>query len=130
MNTAIIVGALGVAVLLAVGLVLSRQSSRQKKQAVASLEAERAALGSHTILDLVDEEVEDLGLRSIPGAEGRGPDVLLRAWRDAPESIRASDPDHLEFIDADAGDEGVILRTKADIDEPPSEDEQGAEDDG
>lgn len=132
MNTAIILGVLGIALLLAVGLVLSRQSSRQKKEAVASLEAERAALGSHTILDLVNEEVEELGLRAIRGAEGFAPDALLRAWRNAPTAVRASDPTDLEFLETDGDDHDVVLRSRAATgDEPGDEDTgEGSLDDG
>lgn len=127
MNTAIIVGGLGIAVLLTVGIMLSRASSRQKKQAVASLEAEKAALGSHTILDLVHEEVEDLGLRHIAGSEGLGPDVLLRAWRDAPESVRSADPAHLEFVADDRADGATLRVTSPGGDGPGADDSTGDE---
>lgn len=92
-----IAGVLGLGALLFVGIVLSRQSSRQKKKAVASLEAERASVTMPSILDLVNEEVEELGLRDLRGAEDIPPDILLRTWRDAPESLRTVDRDHLAF---------------------------------
>lgn len=113
MNGVIIAGVLGLAALLVVGIVLSRATTRQKQQAIASLEAERKAIGTVSILDLVQEEVEDLGLRDIEGASDVAPDILLRAWNDAPDRVRAAersdvqltirsgaDPEHLEVDDA------------------------------
>lgn len=134
--TAIWVAAgLGLAAMLFVGMVLSRQSSRQKKQAIASLEAERAAVTTPSILELVNEEVEDLGLRDVPGAEGIPPDVLLRAWRDAPEELRHAERDLLAFAvdpDADpaslqAGDLELVPASDLPPTEPPSDD---TDDDG
>lgn len=137
MNGIIIASVLGIGALLFVGVVLSRQSSRQKKQAVASLEAERKALGSHTILDLVVEEVDDLGLRDVEGAGDLGPDVLLRAWNDAPPDLRARDRSDLRFAlrpgveTSDPRPEDVLLvaatettTPEDDADPSPSDDEQ------
>jgi hypothetical protein len=113
MNGVIIAGVLGLAALLVVGIVLSRATTRQKQEAIASLEAERKAIGTVSILDLVHEEVEDLGLREIDGADDVAPDILLRAWNDAPDRVRAADrsdvrltirsgadPEHLDVGDA------------------------------
>ena len=97
MNGVVIAAALGLGALLFVGIVLSRQTSRRKREAVASLEAERAALASPSILDLVMAEVEDLGLREIAGSSDIAPDVLLRVWNDADESVKAQDPSSLRF---------------------------------
>lgn len=137
MNGVIIAAVLGIGALLFVGVVLSRQSSRQKKQAVASLEAERRAIGNHTILDLVVEEVDDLGLRDVEGAGDLGPDVLLRAWNDAPPDVRARDRSELRFTlregveTSDPGPEDVLLLaateptpTVEDADPSPTDDEQ------
>lgn len=85
-------------VLLVVGFTLSRGTARRKKEAIASLEAERNALASITILDLVIAEVEDLGLSSIDGSEGVAPDALLRAWKDASERTKQLDRDRLRFV--------------------------------
>lgn len=85
-------------VLLVVGFMLSRGTARRKKEAIASLEAERNALASITILDLVIAEVEDLDLRSIDGSEGVAPDVLLRTWKDAGERTKQLDRDQLRFV--------------------------------
>lgn len=85
-------------VLLVVGFTLSRGTARRKKEAIASLEAERNALASITILDLVIAEVADLGLSSIDGSEGVAPDALLRAWKDASERTKQLDRDRLRFV--------------------------------
>lgn len=97
MNGVVIAAALALGALLFVGIVLSRQTSRRKREAVASLEAERAALASPSILDLVMAEVEDLGLREIAGSTDIAPDVLLRVWNDADESVKARDRSELRF---------------------------------
>lgn len=113
MTGVVIAGVLGLTALLVVGIILSRATTRQKQQAVASLEAERKAIGTVSILDLVQEEVEDLGLREIAGTDDVAPDILLRAWNDAPERIRTAersdirltirpdaDPERLDIGDA------------------------------
>jgi hypothetical protein len=88
----------GLLAFIVVGVVLSRQSSRRKKEAIASLEAEREAMHHYSILELVDEEVDDLGLRGIPGAEGLSADVLLRVWKDAPHGASACDRAQLRYV--------------------------------
>ncbi len=134
MNGVVIAAALALGALLFVGIVLSRQTSRRKREAVASLEAERAALASPSILDLVMAEVEDLGLREIAGSTDIAPDVLLRVWNDADESVKARDRSELRFEvtgDPDAPhlqpDDVVLVAgrdgsaTAADRDEPSVE---------
>ena len=68
-----------------VGVVLARNTSSRKKKAIDSLEQERKSVGRYSIVDLVDAEVNDLQLRSIAGAEGVAPDVLLKVWSDTPD---------------------------------------------
>ncbi|MDJ0792321.1 MAG: hypothetical protein QNJ71_10535 [Acidimicrobiia bacterium] len=63
-----------------VGVVLARNTSSRKKQAIASLEEEKKSIGHFSIVDLIDAEVTELGLRSIDGAEGIPPEVLLKTW--------------------------------------------------
>jgi hypothetical protein len=80
-----------------IGFILARSASSRKKQAVESLQAEKEAVGAYSILDLVTDEVDDLGLRSISGAEAIPPDVLLKVWKDA-EPVRGNtDKDHLAY---------------------------------
>lgn len=95
-------------ILLVVGFTLSRGSAQRKKEAIASLEAERNAVASITILDLVIAEVEDLDLRSIEGSEGVSPEVLLRAWNDAGERTKQLDHDRLHFVVAPGARSGEL----------------------
>lgn len=128
MSDVIVASALGLLALLVVGVVLHRASSRRKKEAIESLAAERDALASPSILDLVNEEVEDLGLRSISGAEDVPPDQLLRAWNDADASMRAMDRSALRFVpvpgeDTDGSEPGGIrLETVPSAADRPSDD--------
>jgi hypothetical protein len=130
MNGVIIAGVLGLATLLVVGIVLSRATTRQKEQAIASLEEERKAVGTISILDLVHEEVEDLGLREIAGTDDVAPDILLRAWNDAPARIHTAersdirlvvrsgaDPERLEI-----GDASFELDDDREADDPAQDD--------
>ncbi len=95
------------AVLIVLGLVLaftvvvSRRSSERKRQAIASLKAEREQIGRYSIAELVDEEVRDLGLRSIPGAEGLHADVLLKVWRDFASNDGDVDRASIRYVVAD-----------------------------
>jgi hypothetical protein len=118
-------------VLLVVGFMLSRGTARRKKEAIASLEAERNALASVTILDLVIAEVEDLGLRSIDGSEGVAPDVLLRAWKDAGERTKQLDRGRLRFVVADADRSGDLqpgdLRLEERDGSSPTDDPAGSD---
>ena len=79
-----------------VGVVLARNTSSRKKRAVESLEEERKAVGRYSIVDLVDAEVSDLELRSIAGAEGLAPDVLLKVWSSTPE-VHDCDRENLRY---------------------------------
>ena len=90
-QSTIVVIAIAVIGFLIAGVMLGRQTSRRKKDAIESLKAEKATVSSVGILDLVEAEVDDLGLRAIEGAAGIPPDVLLRAWRDAPHELAGCD---------------------------------------
>lgn len=93
----VVVVAMLVAVVV-VGVVLSRMTSRRKKDAVESLEAERKAIESQTILDIVAAEVADLGLRDIQGSADIPPGALLRGWSDADPALHAEQRPHLRFV--------------------------------
>ena len=107
----VVVVALLIAVVV-VGVVLSRMTSQRKKDAVESLEAERKAIESQTILDIVAAEVADLGLRDIDGSADIPPGALLRGWSDADPTLHAEQRSHLRFVvrdgigaeDAEIGD--------------------------
>ena len=90
----------GVVAFVVVAIVLARNTSSRKKQAIASLKEEKAAVGHYNILDLIDEEVKDLDLRSIEGSDGLPPDVLLKTWTDSPH-VHDVDRDSLRFEVAD-----------------------------
>ena len=115
-----------------VGVVLSRMTSRRKKDAVESLEAERKAIESQTILDIVAEEVADLGLRDIEGSTGIPPGALLRGWSDADPALHAEERSHLRFTlrdgisaeDAEIGDVR-LERTDPDTSDPTVDDAGG-----
>ena len=96
----------GLLAFIVVGVVLNRQSSRRKKEAIASLEEERQAMHHYSILELVDEEVDELGLREIPGSEGVSADVLLKVWRDAPHGVSECDRTQLRYVVAPGVDAG------------------------
>ena len=78
MAVGIVMAAIGVIVVL---VLLSRQQSQRKKEAIADLARERDALKPPDILELVNEEVQDAGIGKLPGAEDVDPAVLLKVWR-------------------------------------------------
>jgi hypothetical protein len=86
------------------GVVLGRQTSNRKKEAIESLKAEKAALRSVSILDLAREEIEELGLDRIPGTEDLATDVILKVWKDAGQEIRDCDRSELRYVIADGID--------------------------
>jgi hypothetical protein len=66
---------------LVVMVLLSRMGRSRKQQAMADLEREREAVRVPDILELVLQEVQDLGLDRIQGSEGIDPSVLLQVYR-------------------------------------------------
>jgi len=93
----IVITVAAVIAFLVTGIVLSRNTSSRKKEAIASLEQEKKAIGRYSIVDLVAEEVDDLGLQSIDGAEGIPPDVLLKAWTST-KSVHECDHSRLRYV--------------------------------
>ena len=63
------------------GVILSRRQSERKREAIADLQREKDSIAPVSIQALVDEEVDDLGLRNIPGAEEIPSVVLLKVWK-------------------------------------------------
>lgn len=76
----IVAGVLVLVAFIAVAVMLSRQTTRTKKRAVADLEAEKETVGAFDILALVESEVNALDLAGIEGADGIPPSVLLKVW--------------------------------------------------
>lgn len=66
---------------LVVMVLLSRMGRTRKRQALEDLEKEREAFKPPDILELVRQEVVELGLDQLEGAEGIDPSVLLQVYR-------------------------------------------------
>lgn len=66
---------------LVVMVLLSRMGRNRKRVAIEDLEREREAVKAPDILELVHQEVTDLGLDDIEGSEGIDPSVLLQVYR-------------------------------------------------
>jgi len=106
---------------LVVGIMLSRQTSKTKKGAIADLEAEKEEVGTFDIFELVESEVNALGLLDIEGSTDIPHGVLLKIWSDNEDMIDSCvDHAHLRYVVADgidpssATDEEVTLEcTKA-----------------
>jgi hypothetical protein len=99
-----------------VGVMLSRQATKTKKRAIADLEAERETVGTFDIFDLVESEVNTLGLDEIEGAESIPHAVLLKIWSDSQNIVDScTDRAHLRFVIAEgvepsnAGEDDVAL---------------------
>ena len=67
--------------LLVVMILLSRMGRHRKQQALEDFNRERDAVKPPDILQLVQEEVVDLGIDKIEGADGIDPLVLLQVYR-------------------------------------------------
>lgn len=108
MSTVITVVVVIVALFVVLGL-LSRTSSRRKKEAQADLEREMAELQTPDILELVRQEAAETGVAEIPGADDVDLPVRLRVWR-RDEHVRSICPDasKLRFVLApDVAPEGA-----------------------
>jgi len=107
---------LGVVAFFVVAAVLSRQTSKIKKRAIADLEAEKETVGIFDIFELVESEVNALGLADLEGATDIPHGVLLKVWSDSEEIVNScQDRSHLRYVvagginPADASDEDVTL---------------------
>lgn len=89
---------------------LSRSTKQTKKEAMADLEREKAELHTPDIIELVVEEVRELGIDSLPGSEGIDPTVLLRVWK---RDRGGCGPDEGRFVVADGVD--PITATDGDV---------------
>lgn len=99
----LVAGILVLVAFLIVAIVLSRNTSRQKKAAIESLKQEKAAIGHYDIMAMANEEIEKLGLRSIDGGRNLSADVLLKTWKDSP-SFHDCDHSKLRYVVADGVD--------------------------
>jgi hypothetical protein len=62
-------------------VLLARMENKNKKAAVADLASDREASKPPDILELVNQEVQETGIGSLPGADGVDPTVLLKVWK-------------------------------------------------
>ena len=62
-------------------VLLTRMQNKQKTVAIADLERDRESLKPPGILELVNQEVREAGIGSLPGADGVDPVVLLKVWK-------------------------------------------------
>lgn len=99
----LVAGILGLVAFFIVAIVLSRNSSRQKKTAIESLKEEKATVGNYDIMAMANDEIERLGLRSIDGARDLAADVLLKTWKDSP-SFHECDHSKLRYVVTDEVD--------------------------
>ncbi len=91
--------------LIVTGIVLGRQTKRRKKEAIADLERQREEIAQKDIFALILEEVDDLDLRSIAGADDLQPAVLLKTWKDHATVVEGCpDRSRLRFVVADGVD--------------------------
>lgn len=84
---------------LVVMILLSRMGRARKQQALDDLEREREAIQTPDILELVYQEVVDLGLDKLEGAEGIDPSVLLQVYRR--DEVNCEDGAERRFVLAD-----------------------------
>lgn len=80
-NVFLLAGGAVVISLIVVMALLSRMGRSRKRQAIDDLEREREAVKAPDILELVHQEVSDLGLEDIDGSDGVDPSVLLQVYR-------------------------------------------------
>ena len=62
-------------------VLLSRMQNKNKSVAKADLESDRELSKPPGILELVNQEVQESGIGSLPGADGIDPTVLLKVWK-------------------------------------------------
>ena len=94
----------GVIEFVVIAVVLSRQTSARKREAMESLAEEKRLVGSYSIADLAEDEIAELGLRDIEGTEDLSSDVILKVWKDSAHVRQACDREHLRYVVADGVD--------------------------
>jgi hypothetical protein len=81
------------------GVIASKRTSENKKEAMADLKLQQEQIEPFDIHSLVTDEIADLELRSIPGAVGIPASVLLKTWKDNIETAnRCPSRDLLSFV--------------------------------
>jgi len=101
--TGLVIGVIGIGVaFLVVMVLLSRMGRSRKQQAIDDLERERQAYKPPDILELVHEEVVELGIDRVEGAGEIDPSVLLQVYRR--DMVNCSDGAAKRFVLADGVD--------------------------
>jgi len=62
-------------------VLLTRMQNKNKTVAVADLASDRETSKLPDILELVNQEVQEAGIGTLPGADGVDPTVLLKVWK-------------------------------------------------
>ena len=101
----------GVAAFVIVGIILARQTSSRKQEAVQSLAEEKKTIGAYSITEMADEEIRDLGLRDIEGGSDLASDVVLKVWKDSEHVWRDCDRADLRYVVADGIDPAQAVVT-------------------
>ena len=84
---------------LIVAAMLSRQTTKAKKRAIADLEAEKESVGKFDIFELVESEIDALGLLEIAGAQDVPHGVLLKVWTDSEDVVTScAGREHLRYV--------------------------------
>ena len=103
--TGLVIGVVGIGLtFLIVMVLLSRMGRNRKQQAIDDFEREREATKPPDILQLVREEVLELEIDSIDGADGIDPSVLLQVYRR--DEVNCADGAAKRFVLADKVDAG------------------------
>lgn len=93
---------LAVTAFLIVAIMLSRQTTKTRKSAIADLEAEKESIGKFDIFELVESEIESLGLLEIDGARDIPHGVLLKVWTDSKHTVATcAGRDYLRYVVAE-----------------------------
>ncbi|KAA3637836.1 MAG: hypothetical protein DWP92_07205 [Armatimonadetes bacterium] len=97
-------------------IMLSRQQSQRKKEAIASLQEEKESLRAFSIHALVEEEVADLKLLEIDGAEDIPVEVLLKTWNTNQDIVaKCRSRESLRFTTAEGVQPGNATERDVDL---------------
>lgn len=78
MAVGIVIAVVGIIVVV---VLLQRMQNKNKAAVTAVLASDRESSKPPDIFELVNQEVQEAGIGSLPGADGVDPVVLLKVWR-------------------------------------------------
>lgn len=97
-------------------IMLSRQQSQRKKEAIASLQEEKESLSAFSIHALVEAEVADLGLAEIDGAKDIPAEILLKTWNTSQHIVaKCRSRESLRFTTAEGVQPGNATERDVDL---------------